>query len=117
MGLIARRIEEAGISTVCIGSCRDIMALVRPPRSVFVDFPLGRQCGKPNDARLQTSIIKDALAALTEMATPGELMDLPYEGGEPFSWESFQQDVKAMLSEDGQPVQAYIPRKLQTVPR
>ena len=107
MGLIARGIEEGGISTVYIGSCRDMMALVKPSRSVFVDFPLGRQCGKPHDVPLQMGIMKDALQALVRSKTPGELIDLPYEWGEPFSWASFERDVMDMLSEEGQPLQTY----------
>lgn len=107
MGLIARGIEEGGISTTYIGSCRDMMALVKPPRAVFVDFPLGRQCGKPNDVPLQMSILKDSLDSLVTLKTPGELLDLPYEWDEPFSWASFERDVMEMLSEEGQPLQTY----------
>jgi hypothetical protein len=107
VGLIARSIEEGGISTVYIGSCRDMMALVKPPRSVFVDFPLGHQCGKPHDVPLQMGILKDALHVLVTSNTPGEFIDLPYEWGEPFSWTSFERDVMDMLREEGQPLQTY----------
>ena len=84
-----------------------MMKLVKPPRAVFVDFPLGRQCGKPNDVPLQMNILKDALQTLTTLQTPGQLLDLPYEWGEPFSWASFERDVMDMLSEEGQPLQTY----------
>ena len=104
MGLIARGIEEGGIPTIYIGSCRDMMALVKPPRAVFVDFPLGRQCGKPNDAALQMRILKDALGTLVEAKVPGEIFDLPYEWGAPFNWESYERDLVAMLKEEKQPV-------------
>ena len=113
MGLIARSIEEGGIPTVYIGSCRDLMALVKPPRAVFVDFPLGRQCGKPDDVPLQMNILRDALQALATLPTPGELIDLPYEWGEPFDWASFERDVMDMLIEEGEPLQTY-PVDIQT---
>lgn len=111
MGLIARGIEEAGISTVYLGSCRDMMALVKAPRSVFLDFPLGRQCGKPDDVELQTGILKDTLNVLATAGTPGEMVDLDYQWGQPFAWENYQQDINEMLEEEGQPPQDWKPKE------
>ena len=88
MGLIVRIAEEAGIPTILVSSARDITESVKPPRAVFVDFPLGHQTGKPFDRALQTSIIKDAFAALKSISEPGTIIDLPYkwtEGDD--SWE------------------------------
>ena len=84
MGLLARVVEEVGVCTVYIGSARDIMAQVRPPRPVFVNFPMGHQCGKPFNRELQISIIKDALDTLKTLAEPGQIVDLPYDWGEDF---------------------------------
>jgi len=111
VGLIARGIEEGGIPTVSIGSCRDMMALVKAPRAVFVDFPLGRQCGKPNDVVLQQRILKDALETLVKAKVPGEIVDLPYEWGAPFSWENYEGDLAAMLKGEEQPAPAWAPKK------
>ena len=86
MGLLARVIEEVGIPTIYVGSARDMMEQVKPPRSVFVNFPLGHQCGKPFDRELQMSIIKDALQALSTLDEPGTVVDLPYEWGEDFGF-------------------------------
>jgi hypothetical protein len=110
VGLIARGIEEGGISTIYIGSCRDMMALVKPPRSVFVDFPLGHPCGRPKDIAQQTRILQDALDALVKIKNPGEMVDLPYEWERPFSWESYEQDLQEMLREEGQQTQAWVSR-------
>ena len=79
MGLIARVVEEAGIPTISISAARDITEAVKPPRSVFLNFPMGRQAGKPFDKALQTRILKDALAALETITVPGAIIDLPYE--------------------------------------
>jgi hypothetical protein len=38
-----------------------MMAQVKAPRNVFINFPLGHQCGKPDDPQLQEQILKDAL--------------------------------------------------------
>ena len=83
------------------------MALVKPPRAVFVDFPLGRQCGKPDDAPLQMNILKDALQALATLPTPGELIDLPYEWGEPFDFAGFLHDLEDMLRAESSTVQEW----------
>jgi len=88
-----------------------MMALVKAPRSVFVDFPLGRQCGKPMDADLQRNILRDALEALVQVLKPGELIDLPYSWGEPFAWEDYERDLAEMLARRDKPVQAWPSRK------
>lgn len=99
MGLLARIVEEVGISTVYVGSARDMMAQVKPPRPVFVNFPLGHQCGKPFDRELQRSIIKDALKVLETLQEPGQIVDLPYEWHEEFTFAPTQ----AALPPDQQP--------------
>ncbi len=70
-----------------IGSARDIMVAVKAPRAVFVNFPLGHNTGRPFDRELQTSILKDALAALTMLEQPGAIVDLPYQWSDDDSWE------------------------------
>jgi hypothetical protein len=86
------------------------MALVNLPRSVFVDFPLGRQCGKPNDTELQMSILRDALDTLVKANAPGQIVDLSYEWEEPFDWESFKQDVEAMIAEERSTAREWSPK-------
>lgn len=67
-----------GIPTVYVTSARDISELVRPPRAVFVDFPLGHQTGKPFDRQIQKSIVRDTLSVLETATEPGQIVDLPY---------------------------------------
>ena len=69
-------------------SALDITQAVKPPRSVFVNFPLGHQTGKPHQPELQRSIVQDAFRALETIATPGEIITLPYVWDEKNdSWE------------------------------
>ena len=77
-----------------------MMKLVKAPRGVFVDFPLGRQCGKPGDIQLQTQILRDTLEVLVSAKTPGTLVDLTYQWGEPFDWNTYLSDVKEMVDEE-----------------
>jgi len=99
--LIARKIEELGIPTIYLGSCRDIMEQIKPPRSAFLNFPLGRPCGKPHDANLQRNILKDALHLLNRVTDPGKIVDLPYEWGTPFDWKKNIKDIMEMLKAEG----------------
>ena len=69
-------------------SALDVTKAVKPPRAVFVNFPLGHQTGKPNQPELQLSIVRDAFLALESMAEPGTVVNLPYVWDEDDdSWE------------------------------
>jgi hypothetical protein len=74
-----------------------MMSQVKPPRSVFVNFPLGRQCGRPRDIDLQVRILKDALNVLATATTPGEIVDLPYAWDRPFDFSGYLQDMQDMI--------------------
>ncbi len=79
VGLVGRVVEAAGIPTVVVATGRDITAQVRPPRSVFVNFPMGNPFGKPFDKVQQRTILLDALRALDSIKRGGEMIDLPYK--------------------------------------
>jgi D-proline reductase (dithiol) PrdB len=78
-------VEQAGIATVVVSTGRDLSAQVRPPRTVFVNFPMGNPFGKPFDRAMQRNILLDALHALESVRTGGEIIDLAYEWGEEFA--------------------------------
>ena len=76
MGLIARSLEAAGITTVGLTSAWSITQAVNPPRSVFVDYPLGHTAGRPNDSTEQRQIIVEALTFAGDAKAPGAMLDL-----------------------------------------
>ena len=59
-------------------SALDITHAVKPPRAVFLDFPLGHQTGKPHQPDLQRRIVRDAMGAFATIARPGTIVELPY---------------------------------------
>jgi hypothetical protein len=59
-------------------SALDITQAVKPPRAVFLNFPLGHQTGKRDQPDLQRRIVCDALAAFETISRPGEIVELPY---------------------------------------
>jgi hypothetical protein len=61
VGLIAGVIEKTGIATVCLSLLREVSEKVRPPRSLFVPFPIGFPLGVPGNTEIQHAIIAAAL--------------------------------------------------------
>jgi len=59
-------------------SAIDITRSVKPPRAVFVNFPLGHQTGPPDQPELQRQILKDAMRAFETIAAPATIVELPY---------------------------------------
>ena len=84
MGLVARVVEEAGIPTVTVSTGRDITALVNPPRSLFINFPMGNSFGKAEDTAMQMEILQAALDFAVSATEPGVLVDAPYVWDEDF---------------------------------
>ena len=78
MGLIAREIERAGISSVTLSVVREASLRTPAPRNVFVAFRLGQIFGEPGAPVQQRAILMDALAAFARLGTPGAILDLPY---------------------------------------
>ena len=70
VGLIQRAIESQGITTVSISLLREITEKVRPPRTLFVPYPLGYPLGAPHDPVLQTRIMRAAFTLLARNNCP-----------------------------------------------
>ena len=62
--MIARNIEKAGVSTVCISFRKEITELSRPPRIISTKFSAGKPLGKPGDKRTQRKIIEKGFGLL-----------------------------------------------------
>jgi hypothetical protein len=70
VGRIQRAVEYAGISTVSISLLKEITEKIKPPRALFVPFPLGYPLGEPNNAELQTRVMRAAFALLARNDIP-----------------------------------------------
>jgi hypothetical protein len=66
VGLVQSVIEKAGIPTVSITLLREVTEVVRPPRALFVNRPLGFALGEPHNTPLQKAIATSALALVLE---------------------------------------------------
>ena len=74
--MLARTLEERGITTVSISLVREHSEKVKPPRTLWVPFPFGHALGRPNDTELQHRVLKAALDLLKEPTGP-VLRDFP----------------------------------------
>ena len=77
VGLVARMLEESGVSTVVMGCAKDIVEHVGVPRFLFSDFPLGNAAGRPNDRASQALSLDLALSILESAAAPRTTVQSP----------------------------------------
>jgi D-proline reductase (dithiol) PrdB len=82
VSLVARHLEENGLSTVVMGCARDIVEEVGVARFVFTDFPLGNPIGKPWNVAMQHAIVGTALDLLERAWMPRTTIQTP------FSWDN-----------------------------
>lgn len=78
MGLIQKVIEAAGIPTVSISLVKEITEQVRPPRAVYLNWPLGHPMGEPGNRAQQHRVLLDALSMLETARAPGTLIEPGY---------------------------------------
>ncbi len=86
MGLVCRVVEEAGIPTVYVSTCRDLGHQAKPPRSLFVNHPMGNPFGAPGDTETQFAILRAALQLVVEAEEAGVLVDAPFEWSTHFAY-------------------------------
>jgi hypothetical protein len=79
VGLVQREIEAQGIPTIGISIVRKFTEKVKPPRTVFLRWPYGHPLGEPFHVAQQRAVLAEALKALYEIKTPGEIVDLPFK--------------------------------------
>ncbi len=86
VSLVARHLEANGITTVILGSARDIVEHCGVPRFVFTDFPLGNPCGKPYDVAMQRRIVAMALDVLETARAPRTTVQTPFVWSDDQAW-------------------------------
>jgi hypothetical protein len=80
--VLARALEEEGLSTVSIVLIRDHAERAKPPRALFAPFPLGFALGKPNDPPFQHRVLAAAFSLLEAERGP-VLVDFDEESDAP----------------------------------
>lgn len=70
VGLVQAALERERITTVSLSLLREVATLIKPPRTLFVPFPMGFPLGEPNNPELQQRVIAAALALLERNDVP-----------------------------------------------
>jgi hypothetical protein len=73
-------LEVEGIATTIVSLVRLHSEIIKPPRSLFVPFELGRPLGSPNNLNLQSQVLESALALLELDDGPSVLVDFDHVG-------------------------------------
>ena len=89
-------IETRGVATVTIGLVRPHMETTKPPRGLWVPFPLGRPLGEPEDKAFQRRVLTQALSLLDRAKGPVVLED-------------FADDAPSMRDQPGWTPQVVLP--------
>ena len=80
-----------------LGSAFDILQRGWPPRTAYVDYPLGYSCGKPFDAADQRAIAASALSMLHEPLAEGGALAALSVGG----WAEDEEDMNLTIGGGG----------------
>jgi hypothetical protein len=78
VGLVARKIEEAGIPTVTLNMIWVYQRLVGMPRVAAIEHPFGRPYGDVDDVTRQREVLMASLALASNAGRPGHVEQLPF---------------------------------------
>lgn len=67
--------EREGIATVSVSIVKEITAELRPPRAVFVPWPLGHPFGRAGNIEQQRAVLYDMIGLLESAGAPGALIE------------------------------------------
>jgi hypothetical protein len=84
--LVARHLEQNGMTTVVMACARDIVEAAGTPRFVFSDFPLGNAAGRPGDLASQDRTLALALDLLETARHAGASVTNPLHWSEDDRW-------------------------------
>lgn len=71
LGIVARALETANISTMMLSVDRTVSDLVRPPRTAYYEGEFGSVAGKPNWKQYQLRVLDESLRWIETFDQPG----------------------------------------------
>jgi D-proline reductase (dithiol) PrdB len=102
VGLAARRLEEAGLSTIVLTPTPDWHRAVGIPRSAAIEYPFGRPLGQVGDKEGQRKVLLDTLSVLEKAQRPGEIRHLS------FAWPEEPKETKWQPPEMSPLIKVYL---------
>src|SRR5579864_7072860 len=78
--VVARALEARGLPTLSMSVLLESAEEAKPPRTCFLDFPLGCPAGKPHEAKQQREVLRSALQLAPEFdGQPWHIKSLPFQ--------------------------------------
>jgi hypothetical protein len=100
VSLAARALESEGITTVIMGSAKDIVEYVGAPRFLFSDFPLGNSAGRPNDVASQDFTVALALRLLETAPAARTTVQSPLRWSASAEWKLDYCNIARLTAEE-----------------
>jgi D-proline reductase (dithiol) PrdB len=100
VSLAARMLEENGVSTVVMGSAKDIVEYAGVPRFLFSDFPLGNSAGRPKDQHSQALTLALAIDLLAAAPGARTTVQSPLKWRDDPSWKLDYCNVERLSKEE-----------------
>lgn len=80
MGLLAREVEAAGVTTVGLALIREQAAAAHAPRMLFIHWPFGHALGEPGQVEQQRIVLRDMLSMARRAPSQGWSWTCPTSG-------------------------------------
>jgi hypothetical protein len=101
VGLIARALEARGLPTLSMSVLWEDTEPIKPPRTCFLDFPLGCPVGRPHQPDMQRDVLRAALKAAPEFEKePWHIKTLPFQWS-PDGSRAWEQEVEDLYIHSG----------------
>lgn len=110
MGLLARAVEAAGVTTVGLALVKEVAVAARAPRLLYLHWPFGHALGEAGRAEQQRAVLRDLLSLARRAPRPGLVVELPYR------WRRETYPPIADWAADGAVFEAALARALAQAP-
>jgi len=99
--VIARALEARGLPTLSMSVLLEAAEEAKPPRTCFLDFPLGCPAGKPHQADQQREILRSALNLAADFdEKPWHIKSLPFQWS-PDASRAWEEEVNDLYRNGG----------------
>ncbi len=99
--VIARALEARGLPTLSMSCLLEAAEEAKPPRTCFLDFPLGCPAGRPHRAEQQREILRAALKLAPDFAQqPWHIKTLPFQWS-PDGSRAWEEEVSELYRNGG----------------
>jgi len=78
VGLVQRVLDIFGIPTISLTLVKEMTALIKPSKALFIQHPFGLTLGDVGDATTHKAVLQDCLNHASESLPAGSIIDLPY---------------------------------------